>query len=165
MLTIVLLFWLVIGIILWIPLLSRTIFTYTFVLSASMFTTAPVARSAHALEFASSFYVEGFRKIISSLYEKAPEKEKPAYASTLDFNSVIAIITNSIWTMIFWGFLIIGIVIFQDFAVVDTILSCDDIFSLMSNINFMRYIEIFFYMLVSCLAVFFSFYLVEKFTR
>src|SRR6266851_8504421 len=63
----VIVIWVVLGFLLWVPLLTRMIFVFTAAVVASMYTGRDPTHARHALEAAMSFYSRGFVLIFDSM--------------------------------------------------------------------------------------------------
>lgn len=59
--------WVVLGFLLWIPLLTRMIFVFVAAVISSMYTGHDPTHARHALEAAMSFYSRGFVLILDSM--------------------------------------------------------------------------------------------------
>lgn len=100
---IVCLLWSIIGIILWVPLLFRIISVYTAVVMAASFKKFDMKNSQKRLDTVITFYIDGFRRIISSFGISSDED----IISSPPLNNkhaelIIRIGGEMTWSAIFW---------------------------------------------------------------
>jgi hypothetical protein len=105
----------------WIPLLTRTTALFSAGILYSMFMEDPDAhlkRFREALEFAMTFYVEGFKRIFSTLFPSSYERQNRLFSSRIPPSQIfrdlhwLAFFKELLWTSVFWGGIIFSIVHF-----------------------------------------------------
>ena len=94
--------WLPLGLVLWIPLLVRSALCFTGSIPISMLSGNPhlSRRLIKLLEFATSFYINGFRLILVSLYSMEVHPNNPNPTSSAGFGIFVR---ELFWTLLFWG--------------------------------------------------------------
>lgn len=94
--------WIPLGLLLWIPLLVRSVLLFTGSIPVSMLSGNPhlSRKLIHLLEFATSFYINGFRLIFVSLYSMEVHPKSPNPTSHGGFGIFVR---ELFWTLIFWG--------------------------------------------------------------
>ena len=100
----VMVIWSVIGFLLWIPLLFRITVLYCSVVASSMFVETPIAKAEQALNYASVFYIRGFKKNLNLIQysEEINTKEE----LSIGFGELCTVSINIFWSMFFWAFFI-----------------------------------------------------------
>jgi tetratricopeptide (TPR) repeat protein len=94
-------FWAILGLIFWIPLLFRVVAAFCLGLIYNMVMNNPekIEASKASLEMAISFYPKGFQIIQSTLFEKSSATAK---YSPAEFK-LLAFLGHIFWTIIFWA--------------------------------------------------------------
>lgn len=84
-LVVLLVFWAIVGLIFWIPLLARITAFYAFMVIASAYTDSNLATARSGIDSAVSFYPDGFKRITSSLLGPSNNEEsvRPLASSEL----------------------------------------------------------------------------------
>jgi hypothetical protein len=102
---IVLAIWTVIGLILWIPLLTRMIAYFSSAVAMESLTKTDIRHAQQRLNFAIEFYIQGFRKIIDVLAKKdSAEIELNNATHNLGWSEYFKRVgIEIIWTIIFWS--------------------------------------------------------------
>jgi len=98
--------WAVIGFLFWIPLLVRTVATYTGLIVYSAITGADISHASMQLDSASAFYARGFSNIYSQAsgteeQRRALRHRRPLTVDTT--TTVIGFVMEVIWTLVFWA--------------------------------------------------------------
>lgn len=98
---IALIFWAILGLIFWIPLLFRIVAAFCGNLIYNMIVNNPerILQSKSSLELAINFYSRGFEIISSTIYEKPKET---VIQGKNEFH-ISSFIGQLIWTLLFWG--------------------------------------------------------------
>jgi len=92
--------WAVIGLFLWIPLLARTILIYSFAVTSAMFSNVSTTNAENALNFAITFYIQGFMRTMS--FMEKPDHMPMDRGGTLTIGGIFRIVTNLLWSVLFW---------------------------------------------------------------
>ena len=95
--------WFPLGLILWIPILVRTVVLFSGSIPVSMLAGNPrhSQNRTESLELATGFYLNGFRLIFVSLYSTDVHPHNPT--SNPGMSRIL--FREFIWTTIFWGIL------------------------------------------------------------
>jgi hypothetical protein len=98
-------FWGILGLFFWIPLLVRVIASFCGSLAYNMIVNDPnnIQNSKHSLELAIGFYSKGFESIHSTIYGT---HQGQASNTAQEFH-LMSFLFQVIWTIIFWGTLIL----------------------------------------------------------
>lgn len=100
--------WAILGLLFWIPLLLRVITAYAVSIIYNMVSEsdANIEKTRTSLTYAIGFYAEGFYRIENSLSEETPFNNQ---APRIDksSSSITSFLSNLLWTIVFWGVLII----------------------------------------------------------
>ncbi len=96
---IVLTIWLLVGILFWIPLLTRTIWTFTWNIVVSSFTGTNVAHAQRGLDRAIKFYAAGF-KTINRAVSRGPVTDSQDRGPNSRF--LWGLLPDLAFTVIFW---------------------------------------------------------------
>jgi len=93
----------VIGLLLWIPLLTRTVVTFSMVtLMANVTQDGNAIRNAHAnIKFATCFYVMGFENIWNWTENEGATEVPIKFGSTI--HPAVTFFLEILWTTIWWG--------------------------------------------------------------
>jgi len=96
-------FWSIIGLLLWIPLLFRITCVYCGAVVASSMHNFPLEKPASALATATTFYSDGFARIIQSMSEESVKTNHHEEAS-LGSDTLWTIALQLLWSTFFWVF-------------------------------------------------------------
>jgi len=106
---IILLIWFVIGLIMWIPMLTRGIAIYSLSLSyAAVVNAKPsyMKRRDSELKQATKFYLVGFKRIFEMFKSRNTEYEERIEGQKEEKMKIGVFILELLWTSVFWtGFL------------------------------------------------------------
>jgi hypothetical protein len=97
---VLLVLWAIIGLLSWIPLLTRTIVIAVGGVLASVFTGADISPIRASLEMAVSFYAAGFARIRNLMDEDASMRPVRMRDGELD---IIRLLLETLWAVVFWG--------------------------------------------------------------
>lgn len=96
--------WTIIGLLVWIPFLVRTVFTYTSVLTASLFSSRiSMEKVTTAMHKSSTFYIDGFQRIFTS-YNKTDFNAVVDRDQDISIEEIVLIGFNIFWSILFWYF-------------------------------------------------------------
>jgi hypothetical protein len=94
--TLALVIWSVVGVFFWIPLLTRTVAVYCFVVTAAAITGQRTHGLAKMLREATVFYAQGFRRIIESFDDDDPGTPREPL-------NVPRVVLECAWALFFWA--------------------------------------------------------------
>lgn len=107
----VLVAWAIIGLVLWIPLLTRMIAYFVGVITASAFRTLDTHKAMANLNFAIEFYINGFRRILAVIHRTDSEDTQPPALDNTEFVGIVdflkSVATDLIWAIVFWAVVLI----------------------------------------------------------
>ncbi len=105
---VILLIWSVIGLMFWIPLMIRMVAYFCGMITISTFQNVDIKYAQDRLNFSIEFYVMGFIKILDILKRKKFGEIKLETNQPINFKRLLfSIIWDIIWTISFWGGIII----------------------------------------------------------
>jgi hypothetical protein len=94
---VVLLIWSVVGLLFWLPLLTRITAVYCAIIIAYTFSGQDTSGAGKILDKAVTFYISGFSRILKSVWEKSDEE---AVTLHVEWGKLFA---QVIYTIFFWG--------------------------------------------------------------
>jgi hypothetical protein len=98
----ILLVWMVLGFILWIPLLTRVIAAYVATIVASLYTQHDPTAARIGLQTAVGFYANGFTQISKHL-DDARNGVTPISAASPKATNLTQVALEIGWSFVFWG--------------------------------------------------------------
>jgi len=99
-------FWGVIGFIFWIPLMTRTIASFSASVVLAMLSHGTIHQNKHALEYSIKFYPMGFSLIDKTLNNTQADVDESEYRSrsisVLGNGGIMRVGLEFLWSSIFW---------------------------------------------------------------
>ncbi|SUS06165.1 hypothetical protein DF3PB_2490002 [uncultured Defluviicoccus sp.] len=92
----VMVIWSVLGLLLWIPLLFRVVAGYTMIVMASTFSNQDTRTAGKMLDKATRFYVDGFKKILDSVWEEDAGEQVSIDVKWMRF------FLEALYSVVFW---------------------------------------------------------------
>lgn len=96
--------WAVVGFLLWVPFLVRAIGLYVGAVFASVISGRDLGRAQDALELATTFYVEGFRKMIESVPGYRRRQAESEIETQVFGWAWWLVISHTVFSIVFWLF-------------------------------------------------------------
>ena len=93
--------WAVVGFVFWIPLLTRQVATFSALILYMTLTNQDSATVGRGLDLAVTFYMDGFRKILSAA-------DHPTSTVNMEFH-LPSFVAQLVWTVAFWLVVLIGL--------------------------------------------------------
>jgi len=102
---IVLMTWTVFGMILWLPLLTRTMAYFTAMVALSSFSRKlDILEAQKRLDFAIEFYVYGYRKVLAVMEREDLGEITHTPPEPIAYEGMVQTIAlDVVWTLVFWG--------------------------------------------------------------
>lgn len=101
----VIIVWGFIGFFYWIPVLARSIGVFAAAITVAAFKSVELEGAKEGLDYAITFYADGFRRIVETLYTAEGHGARTHRPETLRrfLLGLLVLIPNTVWSVLFWG--------------------------------------------------------------